>query len=63
MKAASYGVLALAAALACGQATAAQRPGTHDRYPEKPVRLVTAAAAGGGMDIIARSIAQSLTGA
>jgi tripartite-type tricarboxylate transporter receptor subunit TctC len=53
----------LAAGLACVHVSAAERSGTLARYPEKPVRLVTAAAAGGGMDIIARSIAQSLTSA
>ncbi len=46
--------IALAACCVAGSATAAG-------FPERPVRMVAASAAGGGTDIIARLLAQQLT--
>jgi tripartite-type tricarboxylate transporter receptor subunit TctC len=47
---------AILAAIAAGSATAAAAT-----FPERPVRMLAASAAGGGTDIIARLLAQKLT--
>lgn len=45
---------AVAAALCCGMPSLAQT------FPEKPVKIVVGAAAGGGLDVLARAVAQEL---
>ena len=36
-------------------------PGAGQAYPTKPIRLIVASAAGGNLDLVARSVAQALT--
>jgi len=51
-------VAAMAAALACS--SVAGLAATVSDYPSKPIRLIVASAAGGGITIMARSLAQKL---
>ena len=51
---ASLRVLALALVVGCGQGALAQK------YPSKPVKLIVPSPPGGGLDIVARQLAQGL---
>ena len=52
--------LALAAALAAGLATAAPLAQAQAPFPDKPLRIMVGASAGGGTDILARMLADRL---
>ena len=57
-------VMMLGTGMALVQAAATGQPessGSRRAYPNKPVRLIVPLAAGGGMDTIARGVAQKLT--
>src|SRR5436853_1930662 len=58
MKRAALSCLAAVAAFASAPA-AAQRAPSSD-YPNRPVRVIVPQAAGGGVDVVARSVAQKL---
>ncbi len=63
LRANGIGVLALAkkSIVVCACFAATATAATAATFPERPVRLVAASAAGGGTDIIARLISQQLT--
>ena len=60
MKTKIPGFSALACAVACTAATAAQ-PKAPDAYPTRPIRVIVPFAPGGGLDITARLIGQRIT--
>jgi tripartite-type tricarboxylate transporter receptor subunit TctC len=63
MKRSTLSCLAVAAvALISSEPAAAQRaPGAASDYPNKPVRIIVPQAAGGGVDVVARNLAQKLS--
>ena len=53
--------LAAAAWMAAAQAYAQRAPGAASDYPTRPVRIIVPQAAGGGVDVVARQLAQKLS--
>lgn len=61
MKHAAVSVVVLAALFGASGSASAQRAPTD--YPNRPVRIIVPQAAGGGVDVVARSVAQKLSDA
>lgn len=54
-------VVAALAVFASEPAAAQRSPGTSADYPNRPVRIIVPQAAGGGVDVVARNLAQKLS--